>query len=323
MRLRDSLLTVADAIRNESFLPDASQLLDSTYSVKEDRMAVSNLRTELLSVVDSNIERCERKLGAQNREISQAKKDLECRKLGDLITINAPNINPGQEKARLVDYFDASGGWLEVRLDPRLSPYENAQRYFSRYSRAKRALSSVSRQIRTTRAELDYLEQVAMTLEQVDGLREAEAIRAELIEQGYLKETSRKKVKRERKKTSREAALPSFSIEGYEVIVGRNNKENDHITMKVANADDIWMHARGIPGAHVIVKAGFAKGSLKKCLAVQRLLLQQQRLQTQKWRDYGVKSTRKSKGKVPVYIYDHEKTITRPVFGLRYQAKPL
>lgn len=319
-RLGDALLALADSIRDERFLPHASQLLDAAYSVKEDQRAVSDLSAKLLNIVNANMARCERKLKAQNDEISQAKKDLGYRKLGDLITVNAPTISPGQDRASLVDYFDSSGGCIEVQLDPRLSPYENAQNCFARYTRAKRALESVAEQIEATERELDYLEQVAMTLQQVDTLGGTEAIRAELIEQGYLKEAHSKKAKRERKKTPSEVASVSFSIQGYEILVGRNNKENDRLTMKVANADDVWMHARGIPGAHVIIKMGSAKDCLPEgvLMAAAEIAAHYSngRGGSKVAVDYTYKRhVRKPKAALPgMVIYDHEKTImVRPV----------
>lgn len=315
-RLLNTLLELAEDIRKERFLPCPSQLLDSVYSREQDQMTISNLRTRLLAVVDGNIARCGRKLKAQEDATAQAKKDLECRKIGELITVNAPGITPGQETVRLVDYYDPLEGHVEVRLDPRLSPYENAQRYFARYTRAKRTLESVRGQIEATQRELDYLDQVAMTLHHVDTLGDMESIHAELIEQGYLEETPRKRARSARAESSREVSFLSFTIEGYEVIVGRNNKENDYLTMKVANADDIWMHARGISGSHVIVRAGSARDPIpEKVIAAAAEIASYYSKGRQDSKvpvDYTLRRhVRKPKGARPgMVIYSHERTIT-------------
>lgn len=314
-KLRDVLLRLADSIRNESFLSCPSQLLDSAYSRKEHEDATSGQRTELLNVVDANITRCRRKLEAQNNEISQAKKDLECRKLGELILANAPEISPGANTAMIVDYFDPAGGHIEVRLDPRLSPYENAERNFERYARAKRVLENASNQIDITRAELEYLEQVATTINQADKLRDIEAIRAELIEQGYLKEAACNRAKKKSQKTTSERAPLSFTVEGYTVLVGRNNKENDFVTMKIADSDDLWMHARGIPGAHVVVKTGLVKGEVSEraimAAAGIAAYFSKGRVSRKVAVDYTLRRhVRKPKGARPgMVIYSHQKTI--------------
>lgn len=314
-RLWDVLLKLADSVRDGSFLPCPSQLLDSAYSFKEDEDALSGQRAELLNVVDSNILRCKRKWKAQSDEVSQANKDLECRKLGELLLTNAPRISVGASRAKLTDYFDPEGKYIEVQLDPRLSPYENAERNFERYRRAKRVLENGSKQMEMTRAELEYLEQVSTTIKQADRLSEMEAIRLELIEQGYLEEIHGKKSVQKKQKTSNEAALLSFIVDGYVVIVGRNNKENDLITMKIAAADDVWMHARGIPGAHVIIRTDSAKGELSEgtlmTAAGIAAYFSKGRTSRKVAVDYTLRRhVRKPKSARPgMVIYDHEKTI--------------
>ncbi len=314
-KLRDSLMRLADSIRDESFLPYPSRLLDSACSLREDEDALSDQKADLLNVVDSNIARCKRKWKAQNDEISQANKDLECRKIGELILANVPRISADASCARLPDYFDPEGKDIEVQLDPRLSPYENAEQAFETYRRAKRVLENASKQIEMTQAELDYLEQVSTTIKQADRLREMEAIRLELIEQGYLEEAPRKKVRQKKQKTSNEAALLSFTVEGYTIIVGRNNKENDLITMKMAATDDVWMHARGIPGAHVIVRTGSGKGEIPEealiAAAGIAAYFSKGRTSEKVAVDYtSRRHVRKPKGARPgMVIYDHEKTI--------------
>jgi len=314
-RLRDALLRLADSIRDETHLPCVSRLLDCAYSLKEDEDALSGQKAELLNVVDSNIARCRRKAKAQDEEISQANKDLECRKLGELILANAPQIGAGMGSAKLADYFDPQGREIEVPLDPRLSAPENAQRYFRRYARAKRVLESADRQMKVTQAELKYLEQVSMTIRQADKQGELGAIRAELMEQGYLQEDAESAAKRKRPKAKGEVSLLSFAVHGYTVIAGRNNKENDLITMKMARPDDIWMHARGIPGAHVVLRTDQVEDEIpEETLLVTAGIaayFSRGRTDSKVAVDYTRrKNVKKPKGARPGMVtYDHQKTI--------------
>jgi predicted ribosome quality control (RQC) complex YloA/Tae2 family protein len=314
VKLRDVLMRLADSICNGSFLSHPSRLLDSVYSLKDDENAISGQRGELLNVVDSNIARCKRKRKAQDDELSQANKDLECRKLGELILANAPLITPGA-KTEIVDYFDPLGPKIEVLLDPRLSPSENAQCYFRKYSRAKRVLESAAYHKKMAQAELEYLEQVSMTIQQADAQRELETIRVELMEQGYLQEIARDKAKRKKPKASKEVALLSFTVHGHTVIAGRNNKENDLITMKIARPDDIWIHARGIPGAHVVLKTNQAKGEVSQgaLLAAAGIAayFSKGRTDSKVAVDYTRrKHVKKPKGARPGMVtYDHHRTI--------------
>jgi predicted ribosome quality control (RQC) complex YloA/Tae2 family protein len=314
-RLFDTLLELSEAIRKERFLPHPSQLLDSEHSLKEDEDGLFGERAGLLNVVCSNIARCKRKREAQDDEISQANKDLECRKLGELILANAPEISPGTKTVEILDYFDPSGEKIEVCLDPMLSAPENAQRYFTTYARAKRVLENTVKQAKMTRAELEYLEQVSVTLQQADSLREIEAIRIELMEQGYLQDVAENRIRRKESKTPGEVTLLSFIAEGHTIIVGRNNKENDFITMKIAGPDDVWMHARRIPGAHVVIKAGQVKGEVSEAALLAgagiAAYFSKGRTDSKVAVDYTLRRhIKKPKGARPGMVtYDHQRTI--------------
>jgi len=325
-RLWDVLMRLADSIRNGSFLPCPSELLDSAYSLKNEEYALSRQKAELLDAVDSNIARCKRKWKAQDDEISQANQDLESRKLGELILANAPRIGTGMSSATLTDYFDPQGKDIEVPLDPTLSASENAQRYFKRYARAKRVLETAALQVTMTQAELEYLEQVSITIQHADTQRELGAIRVELTEQGYLQAVAEKTAKRKRPKAKGEVALLSFTVHDYTVIVGRNNKENDLITMKISRPDDIWMHARGIPGAHVVLRTGQTKdevseGALLVAAGI-AAYFSKGRTDSKVAVDYTLrKHVKKPRGARPGMVtYDHQRTIMAspnlPVSGI-------
>lgn len=294
--------------------PSIGALLDYAYAPREKAVTLAIASSEISRVVGTAIERLRRKLDAQQEEIAEGEKADELRRLGELISANAPMIRRGQAVAQVVDYFDPDLRKVEVELDPRLSPHENAQEYFRRYSRAKRRLAAATEQAEGTRAELAYLEQVATTVEQAESLEAIEEIRRELADQGYLA-----RPRRERpggKKGARPSGPLSFAVDGHEVLVGRNNTENDLLTLKMARPDDIWLHARGVPGAHVIIRTGTkgAQGVLDDALlraAEIAAYYSKARSASKAAVDYTLRRhVRKPRGARPgMVIYDHEKTI--------------
>ena len=313
-RLIDALMSLADSIRDETFLPCPSKSLDSMYSIKLGEEKFSRLKEELLAVVEANLEKCNRKLDDEDSEISKATRDLDCRKLGELILANLPSIDAGTDFAILTDYYDPDGEEIRISLDPMLSASENAQRYFKRYAKAKRVLETVVRRKEETRSELAYLEQVYTTILHADTEKDLDAIRTELVEEGYLK-AAKERGRKKKKEAKDEPRLLSYAVHGYTVVVGRNNKENDFVTMKLAGPDDIWMHARGIPGAHVLVRTGRRKGEVPEEVLVTAAGIaayySKGRTDSGVPVDYTLrKHVRKPKGARPgMVVYSHETTI--------------
>ena len=294
--------------------PTVGALLDYAFTPREKAVTLAAASSEISRLVATTIDRLRRKLAAQEEEIAEAEKADELRRAGELISANAPMIERGQSVAQVVDYFDPELRKVEVELDPRLSPHENAQEYFRRYSRAKRRLAAAREQVESTRAELEYLEQVATTIEQAESLEAIEEIRQELADQGYL---ARPRRERPRGQKGDAPSRPlSFAVDGHEVLVGRNNTQNDVLTLKMARPDDIWLHARGVPGAHVIVRVG-AKGpqgvSDEALLRAAEIAAyySSARSASKAPVDYTLrKHVRKPRGARPgMVIYDHERTI--------------
>lgn len=294
--------------------PTVGALLDYAFTPRERAVTLAAASSEISRVVATAIERLRRKLAAQEEEIAEAEKADELRRAGELISANAPMIERGQSLAQVVDYFDPKLRKVEVELDPRLSPHENAQEYFRRYSRAKRRLAAAREQAESTRAELEYLEQVATTIEQAESLEAIEEIRRELADQGYLARPRRERPRAQ--KGGAPSGPLSFAVDGHEVLVGRNNTENDVLTLKMARPDDIWLHARGIPGAHVIIRVG-PKGpqgvSDEALLRAAEIAAyySKARSASKAAVDYTLRRhVRKPRGARPgMVIYDHERTI--------------
>ncbi len=232
----------------------AADLLDHAYSLREKARALEAASSRVARVVASGIERCRRKLAAQEDEVREGEKAAEFGRVGEIILANVSRISPGQDRARLVDYRDPGLREVEVELDPRLSPQENAGKYFARYTRGKRGLEAAREQLGRTRSDLEYLEQVATTIEIAQDPADIEDILRELEEQGYVRPAGPGRRPGRPRQPAPQPRPLSFLVKGHEVLVGRNNRENDSLTMRIARPDDVWMHAKGIPGAHVVVR---------------------------------------------------------------------
>ncbi len=294
--------------------PTAAEVLDFAYTPRERAVSLAAASAEISRVVARTIDRLRRKLAVQEEEMAEAGHADDLRRVGELIAANAPAIRRGSARAWVVDYFDPELRKVEVDLDPRLSPRENAQHYFRRYSRAKRRLAAAREQASGTRSELEYLEQVATTIEQAESAEALDEIRRELVDQGYLA-----RPRRERAPGPKERAPSgplSFTVDGHEVLVGRNNTENDLLTLRMARPDDMWLHARGVPGAHVIIRAQ-AKGAGEVSAEV---LLRAAEIAAHYSKARGAskvavdhtlrRHVRKARGARPgMVIYDHERTI--------------
>jgi predicted ribosome quality control (RQC) complex YloA/Tae2 family protein len=154
------------------------------------------------------------------------------------------------EEVSVVNYYDEEGGSVTIPLNPQKSPSENAQGYFSRYQKAKHAVQVVQEQIEKATDELAYFEQLLQQLESAS-TRDIEGIREELEEEGYLRVRKNQK----KKKAHEKPMLESYTAtDGTKILVGKNNKQNDYLTNKVAAKSDIWLHTKDIPGSHVVIR---------------------------------------------------------------------
>ena len=192
--------------------------------------------------------RLERKREALRRSLVSRKEVEELRRKGELILAYAHRLKPGQRRLRAS--FEPGKPPLTIELDPRLSPVENAKVYFERYEKAKGAAQEVPIQLRKAELELAYLDQLETDLELASNWPEIEEVKEALIEAGYLQ--------RERKQPGpmRSKPLSLHSPDGFTILVGRSSHQNDEITFQKASPDDLWLHAKGVPGAHVIIKSG-------------------------------------------------------------------
>jgi len=169
-----------------------------------------------------------------------------------LLTANLYAAKKGMKEIEVLNYYDENGGMLVIPLDPRKTPSENAQKYFSKYQKAKNSISIVIEQIDKAREEAAYFDNL---LQQVLAAspKDLQEIREELVEGGYIRERQKKNGK---KPHNSKPVLDHFvASDGTEIIVGKNNKQNDYLTNKLAARDEIWLHTKDIPGSHVVIRS--------------------------------------------------------------------
>ncbi len=231
--------------------PSFSDALDD-YFITRDRMERIQQRTShLRKVIRNNMDRCTKKLAMESAEIEKAQDSEVYRLYGELITSNLYRISPGEREVTLENYHDPDGKRVRIPMDPARSPSQNAQAYFKKYNKSRTVVAKQTKFRRETREEITYLESLAEHLSMCSDEADISAIREELIREGYLRRNSGKK-----KPQRHEVSLPHhyLSSDGYEIFVGKNNMQNDHLTLKTAAGKDLWLHTKVIPGSHVIVK---------------------------------------------------------------------
>ncbi|MBN2557175.1 MAG: NFACT family protein [Clostridia bacterium] len=227
-----------------------SEAIDFYYSKKGEVPGTNYSKTELKKAISRNIERCRKKIAIHANIADNAGSVDEFRIAGELITSNIHRIPVNSDKVELLNYY--TGEYTTIALDPNKDAPANAGRYFKKYKKAKSALVNARIQMDDAVAELEYLESVEHSLAVCAHADEVEQIRKELSEQGYIKKKHPKFTKKEKETGFR--PIRYISSEGYEIFVGRNNLENDYLTFKFANSRDLWLHAKGTPGSHVIIR---------------------------------------------------------------------
>ena len=213
------------------------------------------MRQKSQSVRKSVTNLCQRltkKLAIQEKELAATYGRERLRQLGDIVTANIHRITKGQTLMQAEDFYDENMTLIDIPLSPILSPQQNAAKFYKDYTRMKNAEKELTRQMAIAREELDYLQSVREELDRAQTDQELEEIRQELRAGGYLKSDNSKR----RIKQSKLPPMRFESTDGYPIYVGRNNRQNDELTFKLARKDDLWLHASKIHGSHVIISCG-------------------------------------------------------------------
>ena len=232
-----------------------SHLLDDFYEKREQAERVKQKGRDLLKTATTARDRVRRKLAAQEKELAACLDRDHLRICGELITANLYCMERGQSRLTAQNYYDENCADVDIPLDVRLSPQENAARYFKQYAKAKTAEKYLTAQLQRGREELQYLESVLQELAQAESEQDFNDIRTELTDGGYLRGRGKKQPGFQRASKPREFR----SSAGLRILVGRNNRQNDRLTTKDADKRDIWLHTQKIHGSHVILCTGGAE----------------------------------------------------------------
>ncbi len=229
--------------------PSFRELFDFYFAEKDRAERIHQRAHDVERLLSATVARTERKLAAQREALAESAKGEEYKRAGDLITANLFRLKRGMEAFRTVDYYSEDGGEREIKLDPRLSPAQNAQKMYKLYNKCKNAKAILTEQIALWERELVYLESVSAFLEAAECEEDILDIREELYSSGYAARMRGYVPAKKRKPRHGEFKTSG----GYTVLVGRNNMQNDHLSHRVADKRDVWFHAKNVAGSHVIL----------------------------------------------------------------------
>lgn len=229
----------------EGHFSSLSQLLDVFYKDKAERDRVKQQASELIRRVENELQKNRQKLKKQEKELQATENAEEFRQKGELLTTFLHQVPNDQDQVILDNYYTNQP--ITIALDKALTPNQNAQKYFKRYQKLKEAVKYLTELIEETKATILYLESVETVLSQA-GLDEIAEIREELIQTGFIRRRQREKIQK-RKKPEKYLASDGKTI----ILVGRNNLQNEELTFKIARKEELWFHAKDIPGSHVVI----------------------------------------------------------------------
>lgn len=227
-----------------------SSLLEEFYNSKFLRDSLGSKSKELKKLVKKNIEKLNRKLSNQANELNVALNREKFKVYADLISSNFYKIEKGADSVTVENFYDEMKE-IEIPLDPTLDGPSNAAKYYKKYSKLKNAASFLTEQIEIGKSEISYLESILLNIDFAERPDEIDELYEELEKEGYLKN---KKKNNKKKKDSDENYITVKTEDGFDIYVGKNNKQNDYLTHKKAKKNDLWFHVKDAPGSHVILK---------------------------------------------------------------------
>lgn len=229
-----------------------SEMLDRFYFGKAERDRVKQQSNDLERFIVNEKGKNEKKIEKLQKTLKEAENADRHQLFGELITANMYAIQKGMKEVEVINYYDENGGTVIIPLDPQKSPSENAQKYFTKYQKAKNAIIVVKEQIKKAEEEAAYFDSLLQQVETAS-TKDIEEIREELVEGGYLRARQKRGSK---KQQNQKPNLDHYTAsDGTEILVGKNNKQNDYLTNKLAARDEIWLHTKDIPGSHVVVRS--------------------------------------------------------------------
>lgn len=234
----------------KEFHGSISEIIEEFYNSKSIRDSISSKSSNLKKIINKDIKKISRKIANQSNELNVALNRDKFKIYADLLSSNFYKINKGDEKVVVENFYDNMKE-VEIPLDPTLDGPDNASKYYKKYSKLKNASIYLEEQIDLGKAELNYLNSILLNIDMAESPDDFDEIYEELEKQGYIKKKNRKSKK---KKNTEENYLTFETNDGFKIYVGKNNKQNDYLTLKFANKKDLWFHVKDAPGSHVILK---------------------------------------------------------------------
>ncbi len=244
-----------------------SQMLDCFYFERDNAARIKRQSGDIVKLVNNLIIRVNRRLNLRLKELQDNSNREDLRINGELIKANMHLIKTGESVALVPNFYDENLAQVEIKLDPTLGAAANAAKYFKEYKKSCAAVQSLKSLTEADRLEIEYLESVAESLERCKTSADILEIREELAAAGYIKSNTQKS----RRKNEKAELLEYVSVEGYRIIVGKNNTQNDYITTTLAHKNDMWFHTKNIHGSHVVVMCGGEELSSETVLFAARL----------------------------------------------------
>ena len=232
----------------ETHYENLSLLLDRTFFARAERDRVKQQAGDLERWLQNELNKLKLKIKKLHKDLENASKLDKFQLYGELLMANLYLFEKGMKEVTVSNYYSETEEQITIPLSERKTPVENAQSYYSKYNKAKNALIKVKDQIEKTEKEIEYFEMLMAQVNQASPA-DIEEIREELAEQGYLRMRASKK----KKKPTKPSPESFVSSSGIEISVGKNNKQNDYLTFKLAKRSDIWLHTKDIPGSHVVI----------------------------------------------------------------------
>ncbi len=289
------------------YFPTINEALDTFFSEKRDQKLINEMQHSLNSKLNSEINRLTKKVAINQKKLQDAMDAQQFRIMGEIITSNIYRTKPGQKELTAENFYTAEP--VTIPLKPQLTPAANAQRYFKRYQKAKKGGEVAKKHLKEAEDQLRYLESIQQAVLNSESLLDLEEIKQELIAADIIKKKPVKKNEKKQPQWSQPRQLKSS--DGITISVGKNNRQNDIVTLKLAKRDYTWLHAKDIPGSHVVISAAEVPRTTLEEAALLAAFYSKARASANVPVDYTlVKHVRKPKGAKPgMVIYDHQKTL--------------
>lgn len=232
----------------KKYFESHSDTLDNFYATKDKQDRLHSKGLDIQRLINTNIERCLKKIKILEKTLKECEAKEDYRIKGELLTSYIYGFKKGDKDVSVLNYYSENEEYLKISLDENKTPSENIQFYFKKYNKLKNAEEASINQLSINEDELNYLNSVLTSLETADNYADIEEIKKELIETGYVR------FRKEKNKIKTNKPLHFISSDGIDIYVGKNNIQNDYLTLKFAEKTDTWLHTKIIPGSHVIIK---------------------------------------------------------------------